>query len=254
MSSVAIERAMILLRYIMENDDGLSVREASRQFGYNPATVQKIINALKSQGFVVQNEVTERYYLGPDAIRLGLVALSRLDIKRIARVHLEEINQVTDETVFLAIPAGNYAVYIDKEVSNQAIRMDAPLGVYRPYNCTAVGKVLLTDFVDEEIEILFRAGAFEKRTDNSIIEVDQLKEELGRVRERGWAIDNEEFSLGARCLAVPIFNHQRKVLAALTVSGPADRVGSQQEKIIQILKDHAKQISEKLGFGVPQVA
>jgi len=252
MSSVAVERAMILLRYIMDNEDGLSVREVSRLYGYNPATVQKIINALKSQGFVIQDEITERYFLGSEAVQLGLTALSRLDVRRVARPHLEEINLQTNETVFIAIARGNHAVYVDKVVSNQPIRMDAPLGVDRPYNCTAVGKVLLTELVDEEIEILARSGAFEKRTDNSIIELDELNAELKETSEQGWAIDSEEFSVGVSCLAVPIFDHDQKVIAALTISGPIDRITKQQEKFLQLLKSHAEEISEKMGFVLPK--
>ena len=117
MSSVAVERALILLRYITENEDGLSIREVSRQLGYNPATVQKLINALKAQGYVVQDKLTERYHLGPDAINLGLTALSRLKVRQIARPHLEALCHDSGETVFLAIARGDHAVYVDKVVS-----------------------------------------------------------------------------------------------------------------------------------------
>ena len=188
MSSIAVERALILLRYIVDDPDGLSIREASRSLGFSPATVQKLINALNAQGYVVQDERTKRYHLGSEAVQLGLTALSRLEIRRIARPHLEALNSETGETVFLGIARGRQAIYIDKVVSIHPVRMDAPLGVNRPYNCTAVGKVLLAGLSDEEFERLAAEGAFkQKTTDRSITKADALRTEVEKVRAQGWA-------------------------------------------------------------------
>ena len=212
MSVIAVERAVILLRYIINNQDGLSIREASRDLGYNPATVQKLINALNSQGYVVQDELTERYHLGPEAVQLGLTALSRLEVRRAARPYLETISRESNETVFLAIRRGNYVVYVDKVVSDQPIRMDAPLGEDRPCNCTAVGKVLSVPLSKDQIKGLEREGGLVKRTSNSIVEVDEFIEELALVSSRGWATDNEEFSYGVGCAAVPVYNHEEEII------------------------------------------
>ena len=248
MSSVAVERALILLRYIIENEDGLSIREVSRKFGYSPATVQKIVTALKLQGYVVQDDLTDRYHLGPEAIQLGLTALSRLDVRRVARPHLEALSAESGETVFLAIARGDHAVYVDKVVSDHPIRMDAPLGIDRPYNCTAIGKVLLADMMGEDVEMLAEDGAFEKRTENSIIDVDVLLNEIEVIRERGWAHDNEEFALSVNCIAAPIYNHEGEIVAALTVSGPAERIKEKFDDFVSLVKDKAAMISKEMGF------
>ena len=247
MSSVAGERTLVLLRYIIEHEDGLSIREVSRILGYSPSTVQKSISALFEQGFVVKNDITDRYQLGPEAIRLGFTALARLDIRRIAKPYLEALSEITGETVFLAIRRNHYAVYIDKVVSKHPIRMDANLGVDRPYNCTAVGKVLLMEMTPEAIDELAKEKYFQKRTPNSIIEPVKIKEEIESVRQQGWSEDNEEFVVGAYCVAAPIIDFKGKVEAAITVSGPTERVKANLNTIIQELMASAQKISTEMG-------
>jgi len=253
-SNLAVERALILLRYIIDNPDGLSIREAGRVLGYNPATVQKLINSLSAQGYVVQDELTERYHLGPGAVQLGLTALSRLDIRQVARPHLEALQRECGETTFLAVPRGDHVVYIDKVVSSEPIRMDAPLGIDRPFNCTAVGKVLLAGLPDEEMKRLSSEGMFEKRTERSIWVVDALHAEVEQVREQGWASDNEEYSPGVGCIAAPVRDHEGQVIAALNVSGPAERVEDKLDRIIAMVTTHATEISEEMGYRNPQTA
>jgi IclR family acetate operon transcriptional repressor len=248
MSHVAVERALILLRYIVDHPDGLSIREASRELGYSPATVQKLVNALRTQGYVVQDKLTERYHLGPEAVQLGLTALSRLEIRRIARPYLEALSSESGETVFLGIARDNHAIYIDKVVSAHPVRMDAPLGVNRPYNCTAVGKVLLAGLPDEEFERLAADGTFEQRTERSITEADALRAEVAQVRVQGWARDDEEYAAGVGCVAAPVYDHEGQVIAALTVSGPAARIREKLDNIVARVKARAAAISEEMGY------
>jgi IclR family KDG regulon transcriptional repressor len=248
MSNVAVERALILLRYIVDNEDGLSIREASRNLGYSPATVQKLIAALKTQGYVVQDELTERYHLGPEAVQLGLSALSRLEVLRVARPQMESLSEASGETVFLAIPRADHVIYVDKIVSFQPIRMDAPIGAIRPYNCTSVGKVLLADMPDERIRSLAERGVFEKRTERSKIEVDDLLAELKIIRNQGWAQDDEEFIPGAACIGAPIYNHLGQAIACITVSGPAERINKDIEHFVSQVKERAQLISGLLGY------
>ncbi len=248
MSNIAVRRALILLRYIVDHEDGLSIREASRDLGYSPTTVQNIINAMHDQGFVVQDKQTECYLLGPEAIKFGLAALDRLELRKVARPYMEDLSAKTRETVFLAIAQGDQAIYIDKVVSDHELRMDAPVGAHRPYNCTAVGKILLQNFSDEEIEELARKGAFEAKTENSLTQIAELKAEIGKIREQGWARDNEEFHQGAGCVAAPIYNHEGNIIAALTVSGPAARISEYFDDLLDKTKASAQAVSEAMGY------
>ncbi len=248
MSHIAVERALVLLRYIVDHPEGLSIREVSREYGYSPATVQKLVSALNNQDFVTQEETTERYHLGPEAVQLGLVALSRLEVRQVARPSLENLSSETEETVFLAIGRRDHVIYIDKVVSNRLIRMDAPLGVDRPYNCTSVGKVLLSGMPDEKVVELFSAEAFEHRTENSIVSIETLQAEINQVRKRGWAMDQEEYAPGAYCIGAPIYNHEGHIIAALTVSGPSERIKERlDDNTIKVIAN-AKKVSEAMGY------
>jgi DNA-binding IclR family transcriptional regulator len=248
MSHIAVERALVLLRYIVDHPDGLSIREVSREYGYSPATVQKLVSALQNQDFIVQDKQTERYLLGPEAVQLGLAALSQLEVRKVAHPSLQALSEETGETVFLAIARGNHVTYIDKVVSDRLIRMDAPLGVDRPYNCTSVGKVLLSGMPDDKVVELHSAEAFVKRTENSISDIETLQAEIDQVRQRGWAIDREEYAPGAYCVGAPIYNHEGHIIAALTVSGPSERIKeSLDDNIVKVIAN-AKKVSEAMGY------
>mgnify|MGYP001546109959 CR=1 len=248
MSHIAVERALVLLRYIVDHPEGLSIREVSREYGYSPATVQKLVGALNNQDFIGQDESTERYHLGTEAVRLGLTALERLEVRQAARQFLESLSDETEETVFLAIARGDHVIYIDKVVSDRLIRMDAPLGVGRPFNCTSVGKVLLSGMPSDKVAELAAEGAYEHRTENSIVEPDVLQTELEQVRQRGWALDKEEYALGAYCIGAPVYDHEGRIIAAVTVSGPAERIKGNLDILIEKVKSNAQAISVAMGY------
>ena len=248
MSHIAVERALILLRYIVDHPEGLSIREVSREYGYSPATVQKLVSALNNQDFITQDQATERYHLGPEAVRLGLTAVERLEVRQVARPFLSTLSNETEETVFLAIARGDHVIYIDKVVSDRLIRMDAPLGVNRPFNCTSGGKVLRSGMPPDKVAELAVQGVFEHRTENSIVEIDAIQAELEQVHQRGWVLDNEEYALGAYCIGAPVYNHEGRIIAALTVSGPAERIKGNLDILVEKVKSSAQAVSEAMGY------
>jgi DNA-binding IclR family transcriptional regulator len=143
-------------------------------------------------------------------------------------------------------------IYIDRVFGDHPIRLDVPLGEDRPYNCTAVGKVLLAGFPNGELERLNSLGAFEQGTEHSIHEVEALRAEIEQVRERGWARDDQEYLLGMGCVAAPVYSHEGQVIAALNVGGPAERINKRFDYILEQVIAHAAAISEKLGYQGPQ--
>ncbi len=248
MSIVAVERALILLKQMAYAQDGVSVRELGRLLGYSPSVVQKSMQALLSTNFAVQDEITQRYHLGPAALQVGLAGLAKLELRKVARPHLECLAEITRETALLGVRWGDHAIYLDKVVSPLEIRLDPPLGTARPFNCTAVGKVLLAHLPDEEMERLAQSGAFVALTPRSVTDLRELQIEMARVRERGSAIDREEYAPGAMCIAAPVRNHDGIVVAAVNVSGPVERMqAAEQEHIRQVIAA-AKSISAALGY------
>jgi DNA-binding IclR family transcriptional regulator len=247
MSIVAVERALVILKIVSQSAEGAGVRAVARQLGYSPGVVQKSLQALAAQGFVEQDPSTQTYRLGPEAVMLGLIALGRMDIRRAARPILERLVRATGETSMIGVPRGDIAVYVDQVSSPNEVRMNVPVGAPRPFNCTAVGKALLAHRPDDDVDRLYSSGAFRQPTANSIGDVAGLRGELARIRESGFSIDAEEFLIGARCVAAPVRDFEGEVVAAVAVSGPAERMAASEGKVIAEVRRAAADISEALG-------
>ena len=192
-------------------------------------------------GFILRGDVLNAHARG----RL------KVPLAEIARPHLEALCEDAGETVFLAIARDVHAIYVDKVVSTRLVRVDAPLGVNRPYNCTSVGKVLLAAMPDEKVLQLAASGAFERRTEHSLVELEALRAELERIREQGWAQDREEYAYGLGCVAAPVLDHEGKVTAALTVSGPIERINQDLDLLVEQVKARAAAISQEMGYRPP---
>lgn len=251
MSIVAVQRALILLKEISASPNGVSVREVARSLSYSPAVVQKSIQALVAEGFAQQDPITQHYHLGPAALQVGLAGLAKLELFRVAHPYMQSLADSSGETSLLGIRQGDIVIYIDKALSNAEIRLDVSIGATRPLNCTAIGKILLAEMPDAEIDRLARTGAFTQASPHSVTDVERIKQEMVEVRERGMALDLEEFSLGAMCLAAPIRNHEGRVVAAIAIAGPRQRVNDAKDRIAQQVLACAENITIALG-GTPQ--
>jgi IclR family acetate operon transcriptional repressor len=160
---------------------------------------------------------------------------------------MEALAKESAETVFLGVRHGDEAIYIEKVLGLSEVRVDAPIGARRPFNCTAVGKVLLAFMPEQEFYRLAGAGAFVRATQNSVTDPIALRAEILKVRESGVAVDREEFALGAACVAAPVQNCEGNVVAAVALSGPARRV-EPAEHVIELVKSCARSISHALGY------
>lgn len=248
MSINAVERALIILKQLAYAEGGTGVREMARNLGISPGVVQKSLQALVVQGFAEQDPTTQHYYLGPAAIQVGLAGLAKLEIRQVARPYMEALAERCGETTILGLRQGNIAVYIDKVVSREEMRVDVPIGSRRPLNCTAVGKVILAYLPDEEIERLSHEGVFVNSTPQSITDLSLLKTELAQVRAKGFAFDNGEFTIGMTCLAAPVRDHDGGVIGAITVSGPVQRMDAIEETLSAEVIHCANEISTALGY------
>lgn len=245
---LGIDRALIIMKYLADVKEEVGLRKLARDLGYSPAMTEKILNSLIKHGFVWQNEETGNYKLGLGLVKLGLAALSKLDLIQLAHPYIEELTNKTRETTFLAIQNGNSAVYVDKVASPMPVRMDAEVGVGRPLNCTAVGKIFLSYSPPHTTVRVAEAGGFFQFTSKSIMDPAILEQELIEIRKSGIAFDWQEFNCDAICIAAPIFAYDGKVAAAVTSSGPTFRMKDNIELYTQYVKDIACQISAELGY------
>ena len=248
----AVERALIILKQIAFSETGVGVREIARGMGISPSVAQKSVQALVAQGFARQNPETQTYELGSMAIQVGLAGLLRLELRQVARPYLQQLTEATGESSFLGVRQGDGAVYIDKVLSQTELRMDVPLGSWRPLNCTAVGKALLAYLPETSLEHLAHEGAFRYPTPNSIRDPQALAEEMASIRGRGIAVDREEYVLGAMCLAAPIRNYEGDVIATVVVSGPIQRIEPRADDMAGQVRSCGYAISKALGYTAPK--
>jgi DNA-binding IclR family transcriptional regulator len=248
-----IERASSILDILGQNPQGISIRELSTKIKLPKGTTHRLLSSLFYFGYVRQDPKTRNYLLGLKLVELGQLLLGQLDLRKEAEPFLRDLTERTKETVHLVVLDRNEIVYIDKvetEQNSSGLKMASRVGLRNPAHSSAVGKVLLAHFPEEELKNFIKEKGLAKRTENTIIDPTQLKDHLKLVRAQGYAIDDEENEKGIRCVAAPIYNEVGKTVAAISISGPAFRITKKviQEFLKKEVMETALKVSQRLGF------
>ncbi len=244
----SIDRAVSILKCFSKQRKEMKLSEIADELSLNKSTVHGIISTLKYNGLIDQDEETQKYRLGLYLMKLGDTVASSIDIRDIAHPIIKEVSQQLNETVHLSKLDGDELIYLDKVESNQSMRIFTTIGSRMPAYCTGMGKAMLAYIDDEKINNLL-PDALEPMTEYTITDKNELLKRLADIREKGYAMDNEENSIGLRCIAAPIFDHKGNAKYAISVSGPTVRMTDKRmENIISIIKDSARKISYKLGY------
>lgn len=228
----AVERAM---RILSSFDDGqhaeLAVSEIAQATRLHRATAHRIIMTLLSSGFLERTANGHGFRLGLRVVELGLGALRGLDFRRPAFPYMQQLVERYGETCTLAMFDRGQVLYVEVIHSERALTIAAGVGRRLPAHCTASGKVLLAFLPTEVVERILNAPlAF--YTEKTITSADQLREELETVRQRGYAIADEEFEVGIWAISTPIRDVDGSVIAALSMPLPTNRL--KQERIPEI--------------------
>ena len=248
----SIERALSLLEALEDSRGEIGIAELSKRVGLHVSTVHRILATLVARGYARQNPETGRYALGAKALHLAESYLGQMDIRRVARPVLERLSQETGETANLVILDRREALYLDKVESPQSLRIFSRIGRRAPLHSTAVGKVLLAYRSKAQVDALLGRGPLERLTRHTITSVSQMRRELEKVHDQGFALDREECEEGACCIAVPIRNAQGDVEAALGVSAPTTRLTPRRmEELVPIMLRTGQAVSAQLGFSGP---
>jgi len=219
----AAAKALELLTAFSFNERRLSLSDLAARTGIPRATAFRLLSTLEASGFVTK--VGGEYQLGLKCFVLGNVAAADLDLKEVAQPHLVALRDATRETTHLAILDHWRVVYLERLPSPQPVGfMRSRVGAILPAFCTALGKTLLSDLPEPEVTAWAAGQTFPRMTPNTITSAKRLLKELRTVRVRGYALDEEEHELGVRCVAAPVRNHEGKVVAAISVAGPTERM------------------------------
>jgi len=243
-------KALSILETLGEAEQpSYTLTELSRRLHLHVSTVHRLVVNLVRQGFLEQDPATGGYRLGFRVLRMGLRVLNRLDFRRVADPLLRELNRKTQETVHLVILQTDHGISIEKYGSPQPVSLDAPLGGRVPLHCTGVGKTLLAYQSGDLLARLAKSPGFERYTSRTLTSLGQLKKELEKIREQGYAVDNEEAVEGLRCVAGPVFDHTGRILAAFSVAAPATRLTPPRiPEIARLVCETSREICYRLGY------
>ena len=251
--SVAVERALAMLEAIAQDSDGLSNAEISRTLQIPKSSASYILRTLEKQGYLNRDPESAKYRVGLKILSLSRGALSGLDVREVALPVMRHLMEKTNLTCHLAILDGPDAVYIEKVEPQGFIRMDTWVGRRMRVHATSVGKALVAYIPQERLEKILAERGMEKRTAKTITTLPRLLKSLEKVREQGYAVDDEENNMGARCLGAPIFNQGGTIEASLGLSGTINQVNPQtMPRIVEHLKDAARHVSMQLGYRAPR--
>ncbi|MFC7062417.1 IclR family transcriptional regulator [Halobacillus seohaensis] len=245
----SVDRAFKILDLFNEFTPELKISEISLKLGLNKSTVHSLLKTLKEHDYISQNVETGKYSLGMKLVERSNFLMNSMDIRSIAKQPLVELSMDTGLAVHLVILDGHTGVYIDKVDSPTAVIGYSRLGRRVPVHSSAVGKVLLAYQSEEARNEILENYHYQKHTEKTISTYQAFQEELTKVLENGYAIDDEENEPGITCLAIPIYDHASKVTAAVSISAPsAQFAGDHIHPVISKLKQTGVAISKKLGY------
>ncbi len=240
----SIERALDLLECLARSSDWMGISELSAATGQPVGTVHRLLMTLMAREYVIRDSRTRRYALGPAFRLLAGVALQTPNWSEIATPYLRELVEISGETANLAVMERDRAVYVAQAQPTRMVRMFTELGNRVPLYNTGCGKVLLAFQTERVLNSYLSENSLVAYTLTTITDTETLRTELARVRERGYAIDNEEQEEGVRCLSVPVYgpsNH--RVVAAISISGPSSRLDNTR---IDSMLPHLRRVSSEL--------
>lgn len=246
----SLEKALeTLLSFVPDNPE-MSTQELSQKLGFHRSTVNRLLHVLERYGFLQQNPETKKFLLGPSVLDLGSAVRQSLSgrLTQIAIPQIEKLRNKLGETVVLELggPTHTNIAYIAEGPG--PIRLKENVGALHGYNAAAGAKSVLA-YSPEEVQERVLSQELTKFTRNTITEPNALKKHLEEIRRRGFSFDDEERNMEIRAFGCPIFNHEKRPVAAVAVAGPAHRITwERRSEIVPPLKQTAAEISAMLFY------
>lgn len=242
-----VEKALTVLEAIA-NEGELGVKDISERLGLARSTSHRMLATLEKLEYIVQNEQTGKYRPGVKIVQMGATILMNMNVVKECRPYLEELSHETDETTHLSIYNHGVITFVDKVVGKNPATVTSLIGQNRPAYVSASGKVLLSYLSDEKLQEYIENCGFEPVTPYSITDKENLKDYLRKVREQGYAEDEQEAEEGLVCYAAPLRGRNGNVIAAISVSGPPSRLIHNKDVLINKLMETAHKMSKACGW------
>lgn len=248
----ALDRGLALLRVVAESD-GLTLTDLAQRTGIAPSTVHRLLFTLESHRFVSHDQERGLWFIGVDAFQIGTAFLRNRRLAGMGREAMRQLMEQTGETINLGIEDDGEVVFISQVESHNTLRAFFRAGSRSLMHASGVGKALLAGLPESRVKQILYSKGLMRFTDKTLVDPAALFAELVESRKRGWAVDDEERTLGMRCVAAPIYNEMGEVIAAVSMSGPAVRITSQRlGEFGPIVMRAAGQITASIGGIAPK--
>ncbi|MEA5012286.1 MAG: IclR family transcriptional regulator [Angelakisella sp.] len=249
-SNQSTDKLLTLVEFLSEQHEPMRLLDIAKQCDMNVSTVLRFMTALQTRGYVAQDIDTGRYSLTFKICRLGNNVKSHADMRNISLPYLRSVSKAFGESTNLAMEYDMSVMYLEAVPGpHQIVLSMRRIGNIAPIHCTDAGKLFLTGYTAHQLDQLMAVKGLPAYTDHTITNLNRLRKELIQVRVQGYAMDNEECELGARCVAAPVKDFTNKIVAAVSVSGPITRMTTEHivENLPHLLEAAAK-ISSHLGY------
>lgn len=239
----ALARGLALLELLADGDEPKTLVEISGETGLPKSTLVRLLAVLNEMDYVVRVDDRPSYRLGHKVLRLSNAYMSSLDLSVVADRYLAPLAVRTGQTANLGMLDGDQVIHVGVHEPDRPIRFRASPGVRDHSYCTGLGKMLLSRLDPDHLAEHVPAVPFERFTDDTITTMDELIRELRRIQRRGYAFDDNERSVGLRCVAVPV-ELDGECLAAVSVSGPSGEFGpDRQQSYLERLSETAAELA-----------
>ncbi len=244
----SIDRALDILEAVAVREEGRSLTDISDYVGLHKSTAYRIIMTLVNRGYLEKSR-EGNYRIGYRLIETTSYYINNLELLTEARPFIAEINTHLGLASYLGVLDGDQVVYAENINAPSASRLYSVRRTRVNAYCSSLGKCILANYSNSELEDIMKDCSFIKFTPNTISDMQQLHAELAKVRKQGWAMDDEEYETGQRCIGAPIYDYKGDIVAAVSASGEKhvltdDRI----DEVAQYLVKKAFEISKCLGY------
>lgn len=244
----SLDRGLLILEAVGRSNEPVSLGHLAALLGVDRSSAFRLANTLKRRGFLANPSAGKDYVLGPSVWRLSRQYDWSRMLATVAHDELKSLAADTSETAHLAVREGRKALFIDHVTSSHVIAISGQTGELVPLHCTSHGKALLSDFDEPALAGLMGAKPLKAFTRSTILSIRALARECEAICAQGFATDDSEYMEGVRCIAAPIRDRDRAIIASIGISAPAARFSKERDKqyAVRVLAA-AKAVTDMIG-------
>lgn len=245
----SVDRLFTIMEELSLHPRGMLLTDLANAVDLTPSTTHRFLGTLIAHHYAQKDTESGKYRLTMRMYEVGARVLPGLNILSLARPHLENLSEEVEEVVHLVVRDDDEVLYLSRlDGSPGVVNMGSYAGLRNPMYCTGVGKSILAYLPEQEMRQIWARTEIIRFTDNTITTLESMRREAAKIRQQGWAIDDEEHELGIRCVAAPIFDFEGKPVAAISVSGTLGRMDAEKiQRIAPRVMQVAQRISGLLG-------